>query len=90
MIKINVDIAWDTFVEIIGEDAFNLLKDGDDVTQVFKDDLTRPLRAVILEKEGPGGGNPHVQFTFMNEDHAWEWYSEDYGGDVEEFELSMA
>ena len=90
MTKIQVDIAQDTFVEIMGETAFNVLKDGDDVTSVFADDLTRPVGAVILEKVGPGGGNPFVELTFLNEDHAWDWFSQDYGGEVEEFELAMS
>ena len=50
--------------------------------------LRRTLR-IILEKAGPGGGNPYVEMTFGDEDHAWEWFSESYGGEPDEFSLHL-
>ena len=90
MTKLKLDVAYDTFVDLIGEDAFEALKNGDDVTYVFIDDFARPMKAVILEKVGPGGGNPYVEMTFGDEDHAWEWFSESYGGEPDEFSLHLA
>ena len=51
------------------------------------------MRVVVLEVEGPGGGNPFVELTFQDEDHSWEWYSENMSQgdaeiDVEEYELA--
>ena len=59
----------------------------------FEDDIARPMKVVVLDVEGPGGGNPFVEFTFMDEDHSWEWYKENMSQgdaeiDAEEYELA--
>jgi hypothetical protein len=87
------DIAFDFFIEMMGEEAAQELKDGQDVTEVFSEDIARPVKAVIIEAEGPGGGNPFVELAFMDEDHSWEWYKENMSQgdaeiDVEEYELA--
>ena len=87
--KLYVDVAYDTFIDIIGEDSFNLLKDGDDVTNVFEDDIAHPVNAKLIQVQGPGGGNPYVEMSFLDEDHAWEWFSESYGGEPDEFSLHL-
>ena len=45
------DIAFDFFVDIMGEEAARALEDGQDVTEVFADDIARPVKAVIIEAE---------------------------------------
>lgn len=84
------DIAFDAFIELLGEEAANALKDGQDVTEVFADDVSRPVKAVIIEATGPGGGNPYVEFTFIDEDHAWEWASMNLDMEPEDFEICAA
>ena len=81
------DIAFDAFIELIGEAAANALKDGQDVTEVFSDHIARPVKAVIIEAEGPGGGNPYVEFTFMDEDHSWEWASSNMDMEPDDYEM---
>ncbi len=71
------DIAWDVF----GRE----LVAGEDVTPTFAEDIARPVSAKIVEPRGPGGGNPIVRFTFRDEDHAWEWASENMDMDPEDF-----
>lgn len=89
MTTLQVDISQDSIIDRLGEAAFLLLKDGDDITAVFKDDLARPVKAKVIEKFGPGGGNPFVELKFLDEDHAWGWFGEDYGGEYEEFTLAL-
>ena len=89
------DIAFDFFVDMMGEDAARELKDGQDVTAVFADDIARPVKAVVIDAEGPGGGNPYVELTFMDEDHSWEWFKENMGTgdidtDIDEYEIAQA
>lgn len=74
MIKIDADVSWDHFAD---QGAHNLV-DGQDVTQFFFDDIGRPVKAQVIMAEGPGGGNPYVSFEFIDEDHAWEWFSNSY------------
>ena len=90
MTNLSVDIAYDTFIDLIGEDAFNGLKNGDDVTHVFKDDFARPMKAIVIQKVGPGGGNPYIEMTFGDDDHAWDWYFKCYGGEPDEFIVHLA
>ena len=80
------DIAFDFFIEMMGEDAAREIKDGQDVTAVFADDIARPVKAVIIEAEGPAGGNPYVEFTFQDEDHAWEWASSNMDMEPDDYE----
>jgi hypothetical protein len=81
------DIAFDFFIEMMGEEAAQELKDGQDVTEAFADDIARPVKAVIIEAEGPGGGNPYVEFTFTDEDHSWEWASSNMYMEPEDYDL---
>ena len=90
------DINFDFFIEMMGKEAAQELKDGQDVTAVFAEDIARPVKAVIIEAEGPGGGNPYVELTFMDEDHSWEWFKENMGTgtgngdtDIEEYEIAQ-
>lgn len=80
------DIAFDFFSEKIHEAADDL-RAGQDVTEVFADDVARPVKAKILDPQGPGGGNPYVEFEFQDADHAWEWASENMDMCPEDFEL---
>jgi hypothetical protein len=80
------DIAFDFFIEMMGEDAARDLQDGQDVTAVFAGDIARPVKATIIEAEGPGGGNPYVEFTFMDEDHSWEWASSNMDMEPDDYE----
>ena len=81
------DIAFDFFIEMMGEEAAQELKDGQDVTEVFAEDIARPVKAVIIEAEGPGGGNPYVEFTFLDEDHSWEWASSNMDMEPDDYEV---
>lgn len=74
MFKLDADISWDTFAE----QGAQTLADGQDVTKFFVTDMARPVAAKVILAEGPGGGNPYVSFTFNDEDHAWEWFSNVY------------
>ena len=90
---LRMDIGWDWLEEKMGKAAFEALTDGADITAAFEDDIARPVKVVVLEVEGPGGGNPFVELTFLDYDHSWEWYSENMSQgdaeiDVEEYELA--
>lgn len=89
MVKIDVDISWDHF----DDQGVNALVDGQDVTHLFAEDIPSPCKADVIKAEGPGGGNPFVSLKFLDEDHAWEWFSNMYMPDnpdvVEEFEGRM-
>jgi hypothetical protein len=80
------DIAFDFFIDMMGEDAARELTDGQDVTKVFADDIAHPMKAVIIKAEGPGGGNPYVKFIFLNSDHAWEWAYSNMSKDPDGYE----
>ena len=86
MANIQADIAWDFF----NDKGMPNLHAGQDVTAAFEGEIGNPVKAVVLVPVGPGGGNPVIGFTFMDEDHAWEWFSNSYMPDdpcvVEEFE----
>lgn len=84
------DIAFDFFVDMMGEEAARAIVDGQDVTEAFKDDISHPVKAVIIQAEGPGGGNPYVEFTFQDEDHSWEWASANMGMEPDDYELGAA
>ena len=84
------DIAFDFFIEKMGEDVARELQDGQDVTDVFADDIARPVKAVIIQAEGPGGGNPYVEFTFLDEDHSWEWASSNMDMEPDDYEEAAA
>lgn len=84
------DIAFDFFVDMMGEEAARNIQDGQDVTEVFKEDIARPVKAVIIEAEGPGGGNPYVEFTFIDEDHSWEWASHVMDMEPDDYEEGAA
>jgi hypothetical protein len=91
---LRMDIAFDLFVDKMGEEAARELTDGQDVTKVFADDIARPVKAVVIDAEGPGGGNPYVELTFMDEDHSWEWFKEnmstgDGDADIDEYEIAQ-
>ena len=70
-------------------EAAKPLKEGQDVTSYFENDIPRPMKAVVVNTHGPGGGNPEVKFTFLNEDHAWEWASNNMDTTPEDFELML-
>ena len=84
------DIAFDFFIEQLGETAALALQDGQDVTAVFAGDIAHPVKAVIIEAEGPGGGNPYVEFTFQDEDHSWEWASSNMDMEPDDWEEGAA
>ena len=79
------DISFDYFMDTMGP-ASRRLTDGQDVTAVFAGDIARPVKAVIIEAEGPGGGNPYVEFTFQDEDHSWEWASSNMDMEPDDYE----
>jgi len=83
---LTLDINYDMFNE-----ADLVL--GHDVTDCFAEDLARPIKAVIVNPEGPGGGNPIVRFSFQDCDHSWEWFSQNGAGcgegDVEEYQAAQ-
>jgi len=90
---LRMDIGYDWLEEKIGKSVFETLTDGADITSAFADDIARPVKVIVLEVEGPGGGNPFVELHFMDEDHSWEWYSENMSQgdaeiDAEEYELA--
>jgi hypothetical protein len=83
---LTLDIDYDMFKE-----ADLVL--GRDVTGYFDEDWTPPVKAVIVNPKGPGGGNPIVKFTFQDSDHSWEWFSHNGvgsgEGDVEEYQAAQ-
>lgn len=63
---------------------------GQDVTKKFWcRGVTRPVQAVIVDPLGSSDGNPIVEFTFRDEDHAWEWASNELEVEPEEFERQL-
>ena len=73
MKKFQFDIAYDLF-----SDAGLLdLSDGQDVTDIFKNDSMAPLTAVIVKAEGPrivaGQADPVVEFGFTDGSHGYSW-----------------
>jgi len=81
------DIAFDFFIDMMGEDAACELTDGQDVTAVFANDIAHPVKAVIIKAKGRGGGNPYVEFTFQDEDHSWEWASSNMDMEPDDYEV---
>ena len=81
------DIAFDYFLDMMGYVAAHALTVGQDVTEAFAEDIARPVKAVIIEVEGPGGGNPYVEFTFQDEDHSWEWASSNMDMEPDDYEV---
>ena len=83
---LTLDIDYDMFKE-----ADLVL--GRDVTDYFDEDWTPPVKAIIVNPKGPGGGNPIVKFTFQDSDHSWEWFSHNGvgsgEGDVEEYQAAQ-
>jgi hypothetical protein len=61
------------------------LHDGQDVTGLFETQIARPVGATVIQAVGPGGGNPYIKFTFVDDDHAWEWFSCNYADDADQF-----
>jgi hypothetical protein len=90
---LRMDIAYDWLEEKMGKGVLETIKDGADITDAFVGDIARPVKVIVLEVEGPGGGNPFVELHFMDEDHSWEWYTENMSQgdaeiDIEEYELA--
>lgn len=90
---LRMDIAYDWLEEKMGKGVLETIQDGADITVAFEDDIARPVKVIVLEVEGPGGGNPFVELHFMDEDHSWEWYKENMSQgdaeiDIEEYELA--
>lgn len=87
--KLNVDIAHDFF-----DDAgVAVTHEGQDVTAAFENDIPQPMKATVEVVNGPGGGNPCILLEFLDEDHAWEWFSNSYMPDefaADEFEHHIA
>jgi len=83
---LTLDINYDMFKETD-------LVLGRDVTDYFAEDWTPPVKAVIVNPKGPGGGNPIVKFTFQDSDHSCEWFSHNGAGsgesDVEEYQAAQ-
>lgn len=95
MDTLRLDIAFDWLAEKMDNFGMDIKRgrDGAEITAAFSDDIARPVKVIVLEFEGPGGGNPYVELTFQDEDHSWEWYSENMSQgdaeiDVEEYELA--
>lgn len=61
---------------------------GQDVTSYFEDDAPCPVKAVVMNPHGPGG-NPEITFTFLDEDHAWEWASNNMDMEYDDFMLML-
>ena len=86
MKKFQLNIAYDLF-----SDAGILdLSDGQDVTDIFKDDFMAPLTAVIVKAEGARiwAGKPSrvVEFGFTDGSHGYSWaFSYGIVGDRNEF-----
>lgn len=92
---IRTDISHDWIEEkaaVYGLDI-KRIRSGSDITALFADDIARPMKAIVVEFKGPGGGNPFVELTFMDGDHSWEWFMGnmshgDINIDVTEYELA--
>ncbi len=65
MSKFQFDIVWERLPLDI--------KDGDDVTHHFKDDIFPPAAARVLAASGPAGGNPFIEFSWENDSEALAW-----------------
>jgi len=77
MIKINFDFDLD----------LENLTVGQNVTDHVENDV-RPVEAIVINPQGPGGGMPEVEVWFLDEDHAWEWMSSE-GMDIEDMEFHL-
>lgn len=92
---IRTDISYDWIEEkaaVYGMDI-GRIRSGSDITSLFQDDIAHPVKAAVVEFKGPGGGDPFVELTFMDEDHSWEWFignmsQGDADIDVAEYELA--
>jgi hypothetical protein len=60
---------------------------GLDVTSHLENDV-RPVKAVVVDPCGPGGGMPVVEVTFVDEEHAWEWMNAE-GMDVDDMDWHL-
>jgi hypothetical protein len=78
-----IDIGDDYFFEKMGSEEASALRDGQDVTAVFADDISAPVKAVIIEVKGPGG-IPCVEFSFDDTAHYHEWVSSNLGFNPED------
>ena len=72
--KLEVDITHEFFVDA----GVEVTHDGQDVSASFDGETFSPVRAKVLRAVGPGGGNPCIELEFIDEDHAWEWFSNWY------------
>jgi hypothetical protein len=88
MDALRLDIGYDWLEEMMGADAAANLKERQDITEAFADDIARPLKAIVIVVSGPGGGNPFVELTFQDGDHAWEWASSNMDMTPEDFEFA--
>lgn len=86
MTKLKISSDYDYFVNpaLGGSEYYESLKNGDDVTFVFADDVACPVKVVILEKGGYAD-NLILEVTFHDEEHAWDWFSSNEGHDQEAF-----
>jgi hypothetical protein len=86
MTKFQFDISYDFFSDA----GCHAWSDGQDVTTLFENDISHPLVATIIEAAGPGGGNPVVEFEFLDVNHARSWaFDNGIIEDVEEFWLGQ-
>jgi hypothetical protein len=81
MIKIAFDLDLDLDFSVANPTI------GQDVTSILDNDV-RPVKAIVIDPCGPGGGMPVVEVTFLDEDHAWEWMDAE-GMDVDDMELHL-
>ncbi len=82
MVKFKMDMLWELFD--------GKISDGEDITSnpLFSPggDLFLPPGATVkvIKAEGSGGGNPEVEYTFVNDDDSWEWYLNQYAPFIHE------
>ena len=81
-VRLQLDISYD---HPLGNPV-----NGQDVTDLFSRDIAPPLKATIIDADGPAGGPLFVEFEFRDIRHARAWaIDNEYVNDDEEFQLAL-
>jgi hypothetical protein len=76
MFKLPFDIDLD-ITPVLGQDVSSLVEWG-----------IPPVKAVVVDPRGPGGGMPVVEVTFFDDVHAKEWMAS-FGIDDEDMDWHL-
>ena len=85
MDKFFMHYAVDFFKGQVRQGVIKSFGVGSDVTEAFSEDISPPLRAVVVQSVSRSQKtNVCIEFTFSDKGHSWEWYFQNNGaGDAE-------